>query len=243
MIFRECSIAGKLYKGEPDVPEEKSSEDEKVEVAEIKPEDTSVDGPSTSSTNDTVPPVERTPPDPATVSKVKLSASVLQRFRNETLSADMAHSADTSNRDRTFSEGLRGFFTVLGLCHTVLAVVDSDTNAIEYKAQSPDEAALVQAAADVGFIFRGREREILRLQTPFSSDIEEYELLNLLDFNSVRKRMSVIVRRIGEGNDGKVMLLTKGADNVIFERLRKDESEEMKTTTEQHLDEFASDGE
>ena len=71
----------------------------------------------------------------------------------------------------------------------------------------------MQAAADVGFVFRGREREILRLQTPFSETIEEYELLNVLDFTSARKRMSVLVRRLDEQDD-RVFLLCKGADNV-----------------------------
>lgn len=36
----------------------------------------------------------------------------------------------------------------------------------------------------------------------------EYRLLNLLEFNSSRKRMSVIVRN----EDGEILLLCKGAD-------------------------------
>ena len=35
-----------------------------------------------------------------------------------------------------------------------------------------------------------------------------YKLLNVLEFNSSRKRMSVIVR----DHDGKLLLLSKGAD-------------------------------
>ncbi|TNN40078.1 Phospholipid-transporting ATPase ID [Liparis tanakae] len=59
-----------------------------------------------------------------------------------------------------------------------------------YMAQSPDEGALVTAARNFGFVFRSR--------TPDSVSIVEmgrqrsYELLNILDFNNVRKRMSVI---------------------------------------------------
>ena len=122
--------------------------------------------------------------------------------------------------------------------------------AIEYKAQSPDEAALVQAAADMGFVFRGRDRELLLLQTPFSVDeegeevLERYELLNILEFTSARKRMSVILRKM-DSDDERIFLLIKGADDVIFERLRKDDGEEaesLKKTTEKHLDEFAGQG-
>lgn len=44
---------------------------------------------------------------------------------------------------------------------------------------------------------------------------EEYEILNVCEFNSTRKRMSVIVR----GPDKRIKLYTKGADTVIYERL------------------------
>lgn len=38
-----------------------------------------------------------------------------------------------------------------------------------------------------------------------------YKLLNVLEFNSARKRMSVIVR----DEEGKVLLLCKGADRYV----------------------------
>lgn len=38
-----------------------------------------------------------------------------------------------------------------------------------------------------------------------------YKLLNVLEFNSARKRMSVIVRN----EEGKVLLLCKGADRYV----------------------------
>lgn len=66
-----------------------------------------------------------------------------------------------------------------------------------YQAQSPDEGALVTAARNFGFVFRSR--------TPETVTIEEmgiqrsYELLAILDFNNVRKRMSVIGMHSGIG--------------------------------------------
>ena len=53
--------------------------------------------------------------------------------------------------------------------------------------------------------------------------------------------MSVVVRRVGSGDEKTVYLLSKGADNVIFERSVSGEKE-MKEQTEQHLGEFAGDG-
>lgn len=97
----------------------------------------------------------------------------------------------------------------------------------------------MQAAADVGFVFRGRDRNILRLQVPFHDELDEYELLNVLEFSSARKRMSVVIRKLDD--DGKIFLLVKGADNVIFERLA-DGNDQIKAKTMEDLSTFASDG-
>ncbi|KAJ1679087.1 drs2 neo1 protein, partial [Spiromyces aspiralis] len=51
---------------------------------------------------------------------------------------------------------------------------------------------------------------------PDDSDMyEDYEVLDVIEFTSTRKRMSVIYRC----PNGKIILLTKGADSVIWERL------------------------
>ena len=179
---------------------------------------------------------------PLATDTIKLSSQVLHHFSDPVLKADIEASvdADPNSQDATLARSLNGFFSVLALCHTVLTGTDPETGALEYKAQSPDEAALVQAAADMGFVFRGREPEVMLLQTPFSDEVERYELLNILEFTSVRKRMSVVVRKLDK-QDGRIFLLTKGADNVIFERLRPG-ADELKGVTERHLAEFASHG-
>lgn len=48
--------------------------------------------------------------------------------------------------------------------------------------------------------------------------ILKYKLLNVLEFTSTRKRMSVIV----EDKDGQKILMTKGADSIIKERLSQE---------------------
>ncbi|KAF8623335.1 hypothetical protein AX15_006411 [Amanita polypyramis BW_CC] len=187
-------------------------------------------------------------PDTLKTQGVKTSEHVKKHFRDAKLEADLeeaaalAHSENPDPEREAQARAINGFFNVLALCHTVLASVDPETGALEYKAQSPDEAALVQAAADVGFIFRGRDREVLLLQTPFGDGhVERYELLNILEFTSARKRMGVVVRKLGS-EDGRIFLLCKGADNVIFERLKESGQEEIKSATERHLAEFAAGG-
>ncbi|THH28398.1 hypothetical protein EUX98_g5794 [Antrodiella citrinella] len=250
MVFRECSIGGKAYRGDP--PPDEDEEITKIEEVDISVEHLTKDkdspGPDSASSSrpssggeGSHPSVDKLAvPDPKEATTVKLSNGVLQHFRDSELKADIDDASGENASNSAHARNLNGFWQTLALCHTVLTSVDRETGELEYKAQSPDEAALVQAAADVGFIFRGRDRDVLSLSTPFSDSIEQFELLNVLEFNSTRKRMSVVIRKLGD-DDKRIFLLTKGADNVIFERLIRG-GDEMKKATEDHLAEFASDG-
>ena len=66
---------------------------------------------------------------------------------------------------------------------------------------------------------------------------EVYEILDVLEFTSKRARMSVIVRNPA----GDVMLYCKGADSVIFPRLRRN-AVDYEEATLRHLESFAADG-
>ncbi|XP_055380477.1 probable phospholipid-transporting ATPase IM [Condylostylus longicornis] len=124
------------------------------------------------------------------------------------------------------------FFRLLAVCHTVMP--EKINGRLEYKAQSPDEAALVSAARNFGFIFRSRTPESITIE--ILGKREEYELLNILDFNNVRKRMSVILKK-----NGRICIYCKGADNVIYDRL-KPGNNTLKKLTQDHLNKFAGEG-
>ncbi|KAK7891040.1 hypothetical protein WMY93_023003 [Mugilogobius chulae] len=126
------------------------------------------------------------------------------------------------------------FFRLLSLCHTVMPEEKSEGNLV-YQAQSPDEGALVTAARNFGFVFRARTPETITVFEMGQS--VTYQLLAILDFNNVRKRMSVIVRN----PLGQIKLYCKGADTIIFERLDVSNLELMDITSE-HLSEFAGEG-
>uniref|UniRef100_A0A3Q2D3L1 Phospholipid-transporting ATPase n=1 Tax=Cyprinodon variegatus TaxID=28743 RepID=A0A3Q2D3L1_CYPVA len=126
------------------------------------------------------------------------------------------------------------FFRLLALCHTVMSEEKSEGNLV-YQAQSPDEGALVTAARNFGFVFRARTPETITLCE--MGRAATYELLAILDFNNVRKRMSVIVRN----PKGQIKLYCKGADTIIFDRLDPS-SEELMYATSEHLSEFAGEG-
>uniref|UniRef100_A0A672NBC4 Phospholipid-transporting ATPase n=1 Tax=Sinocyclocheilus grahami TaxID=75366 RepID=A0A672NBC4_SINGR len=132
------------------------------------------------------------------------------------------------------SPEVQAFFRLLALCHTVMPEEKTEGE-LFYQAQSPDEGALVTAARNFGFVFRSRTPEtisLVEMGVPTT-----YELLAVLDFNNVRKRMSVIVRN----PEGKLTLYCKGADTIIFERLHPLSSKLMEVTTE-HLNEYAGEG-
>ncbi|GBM81298.1 Phospholipid-transporting ATPase ID [Araneus ventricosus] len=118
------------------------------------------------------------------------------------------------------------FFRLLALCHTVMSE-EKPGGILEYQAQSPDEEALTSAARNFGFVFRNRTPASVVIEVMGQREV--YDLYCILDFNNVRKRMSVILRK-----DGVLKLYCKGADSVIFERL--DEScSELKFKTLEHL--------
>ena len=88
----------------------------------------------------------------------------------------------------------------------------------DFKAESPDEAALVSVARDMGIVFKKRLRSSLLLE--IYGEEQEFHLLDIIPFTSVRKRMSCVIKT----PDNKIILYTKGADSVIFQRLNPREN-------------------
>lgn len=131
---------------------------------------------------------------------------------------------------------IKEFLTLLATCHTVIPERnDEKPTEITYQAASPDEGALVEGAAMLGYRFTTRRPKSVSVQTDDDGE-KEYEVLNICEFNSTRKRMSAVLRC----PDGKVRIYCKGADTVILERLAR-ENPHVDATT-QHLEDYATDG-
>eukprot|EP00112_Aurelia_sp_Birch-Aquarium-sp1_P008224 Seg1901.2 transcript_id=Seg1901.2/GoldUCD/mRNA.D3Y31 product="Phospholipid-transporting ATPase ID" protein_id=Seg1901.2/GoldUCD/D3Y31 len=211
MTFKECSINGKLYghQEEDDITDTMHLESVSTENLEssLKPIDLSSNP----------------------------YADPLFKFYDTTLIEAM----------KTDNHAIE-FFRLLALCHTVMVeekdsvdfipgAENQNTPLLEYQAQSPDEGALVSAARNFGFIFLRRTPNTITIQV--NGKEEKYDLLCILDFDNVRKRMSVIV----QDQDGKVKLYCKGADTMVYERLAADKGG-IQETTQSHLDLFACSG-
>ncbi|KAF9540200.1 hypothetical protein EC957_004559 [Mortierella hygrophila] len=128
-----------------------------------------------------------------------------------------------SGARHVMADRIRFFLLSMALCHDAVPELmdESDPTSFKYQAASPDENALVAGAMELGYVFVERGRGGIRVRSmPTSLDEapqeEFYEILNIIEFSSKRKRMSVIYRM----PDGQICLFTKGADSIILERVR-----------------------
>lgn len=122
---------------------------------------------------------------------------------------------------------------VIGEGGNGMADQSSEDDLPEYQGQSPDEVALATSAREYGIALLRRTLDTLVLSR-FGTE-ETYVALAELEFNSDRKRMSMIFRC----PDGKIRMYTKGADTVMLKVVK--EGEDV-LTIQRHIDEFAKEG-
>ena len=223
MIFRELVVGNRVYHGDAKAASSSNEPgfDEKDDFAARIGSD--VTGSDSSQHSKTGPGSQR--------KTVRPSSADVPTFKDAKLSAAL------QDPDSEHGKQLNAFFRCLSLCHTVL-VEEHEGNVLEYQAQSPDEQALVQAAADVGFVFCGKDKDTIKLQSPYSDELEYYKLLIVNEFSSARKRMSVVLRR---KSDNQLILFAKGADSIMFERAAAGQ-DTVKAETDKALEEFANKG-
>jgi phospholipid-translocating ATPase len=129
-----------------------------------------------------------------------------------------------------FARRARQFLLGIALCHTCIPEYNEEEDDFEFRAASPDELALVDAAKEMGYIVIDRQVGTVTLKLhPNGMDAEPvtevYTILDVIEFSSARKRMSIILKF----PDGRICLFCKGADSVITERLRLSELALMKS--------------
>lgn len=143
------------------------------------------------------------------------------------------------------------FFLTLAACNTVIPIfnqsaslehvghdVEVDAEAIDYQGESPDEQALVAAASAYGYTLF--ERTSGHIVIDVNGEKLRLDVLGLHEFDSIRKRMSVVIRF----PDNSVKVLVKGADTSMFSILAKgmDRDDHVQTATQTHLVEYSSFG-
>ncbi|KAK3611089.1 hypothetical protein CHS0354_000095 [Potamilus streckersoni] len=119
----------------------------------------------------------------------------------------------------------------------------SDISNIRYEAESPDELALVKAASTYGCCLLKRTAGSVTVELPAEGEVE-LKVLQVLQFDSTRKRMSILVRH--PLND-EIILYTKGADSAILSVLHKkykldEELKKVVQQTEKYITSYAIQG-
>ena len=74
----------------------------------------------------------------------------------------------------------------------------------------------MNGARHLGFAFDNRDDDGNMVCKTWDGE-RKFKLLNVIEFDSTRKRMSVIVRN---NENNKIMVICKGADSIIEKRLK-----------------------
>ncbi|KAL5219496.1 hypothetical protein ABZP36_020180 [Zizania latifolia] len=132
----------------------------------------------------------------------------------------------------------REFFLALATCNTIVPMIldgpEPENKVINYQGESPDEQALVSAAAAYGFVLV--ERTSGHIVIDVLGEKQRFDVLGLHEFDSDRKRMSVIIGY----PDKTVKLFVKGADNSMFGVIDKTMNSDVVRATEKHLHSYSS---
>ena len=133
--------------------------------------------------------------------------------------------------------GINEVLLHLAICHTVVV----DKNKGVYNAASPDELALVDGAKEQGFEFVGREADNVIVVKDSQGYTLRYKVLNVLEFNSTRKRMSIIMMN---QQTGYIELYSKGADSIMEKLLKTGDATHDKfiEQTKAYIDNFSKEG-
>ena len=150
---------------------------------------------------------------PKSPSKDLRGGSTTNKVASEQRTTDLLkHIVEKPTRD--YSTKAELFLIAIALCHTCIPEVGEDGNT-SFQAASPDEVALVQAAQEMMGLSIDRSTNSITLSLTGSAR-ERYDILDVIEFSTERRRMSVIVRL----PDGRICLICKGADSTIIPLLQ-----------------------
>ena len=228
MRFRKLSVAGTAWLHDPDIREEaleeaashlrlpkRRSKGKKPLRKKRLSTSSNAGGESSHSLHPTESPVGR-------------SSSVTSRWKSSARPQGSQQVPNTvemlqyiQRRPHTiFARKVQFFLLSIALCHTCFPEING-SGEIEYQAASPDEQALVRAAQELGYIVVDRQTGTITIQTLPSGPGTEpvyarYQVLDVIEFSSARKRMSIIVRMPSQ----RICIFCKGADTTIMRLLR-----------------------
>jgi phospholipid-transporting ATPase len=135
------------------------------------------------------------------------------------------------------------YWKALSICHSV-EIEEKENGEVEYIGLSPDDIELVKTASSQGYDLKKSPSSSIR-RVSIGGVEKDFEILNILEFDSTRKRMSVIIR-----DNGLIKLYIKGADTAVewieFEkklsRISPNSKREFMSQAKQYVDFFSTKG-
>ncbi|CAA0831460.1 Phospholipid-transporting ATPase 1 [Striga hermonthica] len=165
-----------------------------------------------------------------TMHTIQADGTILRPKMTVKVDPELLHISRTHTNEGRY---IYDFFVALAACNTIvpLTVETSDpaVKLIEYQGESPDEQSLVYAAAAYGFMLI--ERTSGHIVVDIQGERQRFSVLGLHEFDSDRKRMSVILGC----PDNSVKVFVKGADTSMFRVIDRSSNSNMVKATEGHL--------
>ncbi|CAM8927243.1 unnamed protein product [Rhodiola kirilowii] len=140
-------------------------------------------------------------------------------------------------KDTEDSRHVHDFFLALAACNTIVPLIvdtsDPAVKLIDYQGESPDEQALAYAAAAYGFVLV--ERTSGHIVIDIQGERQRFNVLGLHEFDSDRKRMSVILGCA----DKSVKVFVKGADASMLSVVDRQHNMSILNATKRHLHDYS----
>jgi phospholipid-translocating P-type ATPase (flippase) len=155
-------------------------------------------------------------------------------FNEEAMPGVLSKLIDEKKLNEIQAPKVINFLRTLVYCHEVIPSKKEDGE-IVYESPSPDEQAILMGLKENNMHLQERSKREMKVS--IMGNVEEVKILNVLEFNSDRKRMSIIIH-----SPQGIELFCKGADSIVCGLLSKDTSKETMNEFQNQIDNFARQG-
>ena len=147
----------------------------------------------------------------------KYFSEILKKEEKKTISNGTSKTEYIKNKNENSEINIiHEFWTAISIAHECVC-----TKIGEYTGVSPDDVELVKTAHEQGYSFMQSSNKIREVR--IGDLIQTFSVLNVLNFSSERKRMSIIVK----DKNNIIKLYCKGADSEIRKRMSKNSKDNI----------------
>ncbi len=144
-------------------------------------------------------------------------SDILQKEEKRNLSNGTSKTEYIKNKNENSEiHIINEFWTAISIAHECVS-----SKIGEYSGVSPDDVELVKTAHEQGYSFMQSSNKIREIR--IGDLIQTFSVLNVLNFSSERKRMSIIVK----DKNNIIKLYCKGADSEIRKRMSKNSKDNI----------------